>query len=157
MPTALGNILRAAESRPTDKHGLDAVKCWSRLWLVLPETARTELTAARAALDQSVGVLVWALLFVVWSIWAWWAAPVGIAVAIVSHRMVLSSAAVYAELLESCYDVHRRLLYEAARWPQPKNPAEERALGAALTEYLWRGSDRPTPAFESGSEKPPAG
>jgi hypothetical protein len=147
MPTALGNVLRAAESWPTDKYGLDAVKCWSRLWLVLPEAARTELTAARTVLDQAAGLLLWAVLFVVWTVWAWWAAPIAIVVAFAAHRMVLSSAVVYGELLEASYDLHRRALYEAVRWPQPTSPADERALGEALTEYLWRGSDRPFPPF----------
>src|SRR5262249_34312036 len=43
MPTALGNILRAAESWPAHKYGLDPAKCWPRLWLLLPETSRSEL------------------------------------------------------------------------------------------------------------------
>jgi hypothetical protein len=47
--------------------------------------------------------------------------------------------------------MHRRLLYDATRWPLPRSPAEERALGAPLTEYLWRCSDRPKPVFERRS------
>lgn len=149
MPTAVGNILRAAESWPADKYGLDAVKCWPRLWLALPESARGELTSARAALDASATVVVWSLLFVVWSVWAWWAAPAGLVVAVAAYRILLTSAAVYGDLLEATFDVHRRLLYEAAGWPLPRSPAEERALGEALTEYLWRGSDASAPIFRS--------
>jgi hypothetical protein len=147
MPTALGNILRAAESWPADKYGLDPVKCWPRLWLLLPETARSELATARATLDSSANLLVWAVLFVVWTVWAWWALPVGLVIAVAGYRLVLGSAAVYGDLLESAFDVHRRLLYEALDWPLPRTPAEERALGEALTEYLWRGSDEFEPTF----------
>ena len=59
--------------------------------------------------------------------------------------MLLASAAVFGDLLEATFDVHRRLLYEALQWPQPRTPAEERASGRRkreLTEYLsFRGSD----------------
>jgi hypothetical protein len=147
MPTALGNILRASESRPVDKYGLDTATCWPRLWLVLPETARNELTTARTALDSAATVVVWAVLFVVWTVFAWWALPAGLLVAAAAYRLVLGSAAVYGDLLESAFDVHRRLLYDAVAWPLPRTPAEERELGEALTEYLWRGSDDPTPPF----------
>jgi hypothetical protein len=107
------------------------------------------LTSARAALDASATVVVWSLLFVVWSVWAWWAAPAGLVVAVAAYRILLTSAAVYGDLLEATFDVHRRLLYEAAGWPLPRSPAEERALGEALTEYLWRGSDASTPIFRT--------
>ena len=53
MPTQLGNILRAAERRPLIKYGLDAVICWSRLWLLLPEAARKDIKDARADLNNA--------------------------------------------------------------------------------------------------------
>ena len=54
----LGNTLRAAESWPTRKYGLDAVTVWPRLWLVLPDRASQELVAARASLDGSAAAAV---------------------------------------------------------------------------------------------------
>jgi hypothetical protein len=76
MPTRLGNILRAAEGWPTDKYGLDAVKCWPGLWLVLPEATRKEIADARARLDSAATIWLWGVLFAVWTFWAWWALPV---------------------------------------------------------------------------------
>jgi len=149
MPTALGNVLRSSESWPADKYGLDAVKCWARLWLVLPDATRSELTSARTLVDATASVVTWALLFVVCTFWAWWAAPIGLLVAGVSYRMLVSSAAAYGDLVEAAFDIHWRLLYEALEWPQPRTPAEQKAFGEALTEYLWRGSDATTPTFTS--------
>jgi hypothetical protein len=47
LPTQLGNILRAAEDHCAAKYGLDAIICWPRLWLLLPEATKTELSQAR--------------------------------------------------------------------------------------------------------------
>jgi hypothetical protein len=154
MPTRLGNILRAAESWPGDKYGLDAVKCWPRLWLVLPEATRKELIEARAALDSAASAVLWGALFVIWAAWAWWALPVGLAVALTAYfSPLLASAQTYGTLLESAYDLHRPLLYTALRWPPPRDPAQEREMGRALTEYLWRGSEDTEPKFVGGDPK----
>jgi hypothetical protein len=147
MPTRLGNILRAAESWPWEKYRLDAVKCWPRLWLVLPETARAELTASRTELDAAAGIWLWGFLFIGWSVWSWWAAPVGVIVMIGAYVGMLQTAAVYGDLLESAFDLHRPALYEALRWPLPANPSDDRTQGAQVTDYLWRGSDAETPQF----------
>ena len=66
LPTRLGNILRAAERRPLKRYGLDTVVCWSRLWLLLPEAPRTDLTAARADLNAAARVWLWSILFMIW-------------------------------------------------------------------------------------------
>jgi hypothetical protein len=153
MPTRLGDILRAAESWPGDKYGLDAVKCWPRLWLLLPDTARTELVGARGALDAAAGVWLWGLLFMVWGVWAWWAIIAGLVVAVAAYYVwMLAAAAAYGDLLEASFDVYRPELYEALRWPLPSSPAEEREQGEALTSYLWRGSTASLPRFIMGDD-----
>ena len=138
MPTRLGNILRAAEQRPMDKYGLDAIICWPRLWLLLPDTTRNELTEARANLNTTVRIWLWGMLFLVWSVWTV-AVPIGLLVALVAYRWTLHAAEIYGELFEATFDLHRTMLYESLRWPLPATPADEQKAGAELTAYLWRG------------------
>ncbi len=147
MPTKLGNILRAAEDQPRAKYGLDAITCWPSLWLVLSDDSRREVSGAQANLNAGAGMLLWGLLFLVWTPWAWWAAPVGLVTATLAYLSMRLDAAIYADLVEALYDVHRMDLYRALRWPLPANPAEELVAGRRLTEYLWRGSSESHPAF----------
>lgn len=139
MPTRLGNILRAAEQRPLEKYGLDGIVCWSRLWLLLPDAVKKDLQEARADLNTAARVWLWSLLFIVWAIWAWWAAPVGIISALFAYYWALDAASNYGELIEATFDLHRHLLYQSLRWNLPTDPDEERRVGQQLTEYLWRG------------------
>jgi hypothetical protein len=148
MPTRLGNILRAAESRPFDKYGLDAVKCWPCFWLVLPESTRKELTEARLGLDTAVAAWVWSTLLWVWVPFNWWVLPLAVVAGpAIYYIWVLSRAELFADLLEASFDLHRGLLYAALRWPLPETAAHERPSGEALTRYLWRGSDDPSQRF----------
>jgi hypothetical protein len=150
MPTRLGDTLRAAEALPQAKYGLDAVRCWPRLWLVLPEPAQRELLGARRGLDAAVTGLTWAALAAVWTVTAWWVLPVAAAAVVVVYRWwLLPAAQVYGDLVEAAFDVHRTALYAALRWPLPGDPREEHELGLRLTEYLWRGSRADAPRFRS--------
>lgn len=142
MPTRLGNILRAAESKPGDKYGLDAIICWSRLWLVLPDGVKKELQEARADLNTAARIWLWGILFLIWSIWAWWAIPVGLIVAWFAYGWMLESSVTYGDLLESAFDLYRLELYKSLHFSLPQSPAEEREVGKQLTEYLWRGTYR---------------
>jgi hypothetical protein len=150
MPTRLGNLVRAAQTRPIDKYGLDPVAIWPHLFLVMPETTQKEITAAANALERTVMAVFCSLLFVVLSPWVWWAAPLGIAVAALLQRTVVHGAArTQAELIEAAIDLHRLDLYRKLSWPLPANPAEERELGEQLVSYLRYGSDSTEPAFTS--------
>ena len=92
-----------------------------------------------------MAVWLWGLLLIAWTPWAWWAPAVALAVTLAVYgTWVLGAAEVYADLLEATFDVHRAALYEALDWPRPASPDEERAVGEALTAYLWRGTV-PTP------------
>jgi hypothetical protein len=141
LPTALGNILRARERSPGRKYGLDAIVCWPRLWALLPQHLRTDLANARTSLDRLAELWFWGLLFSLWSIWITpWALAISLVWIVVTYQQALQAAMTYGDLLETAFDLHRFSLYEAMGLGRPKNNQEEKALGEALTEYLWRGT-----------------
>ncbi len=143
-PTYLRIPVRAAEERPRRKYGLDTVAVWPQFWLVLPKDPKEELIRARMALDAATRVWLWGILFAVWTIWAWWALPVALTAATLTYYgSMLGLAETYGDLLEAAFDVHRLELYKATQWPMPTGPSEEQGAGAALTEYLWRGTTKP--------------
>ncbi len=145
LPTVLGNILCAAESAPRQRYGLDAVVCWPRLWLLVPPEARQALMESRRALDLRVELWAWGLLFLVWAFVWRWAALIALAWMALAYQLALDAARVYADLLESAFDLYRWRLYEAVGWEKPTVSGEaEIARGRRLSEFLWRGtSERP--------------
>jgi hypothetical protein len=148
MPTELGNILRAAELRSQDKYGLNALICWPRLWLLLAPDVKKELTDARTILNTGANVWLWSILFLVWTIWTWWALPISLIVAFFAYCWMVNAAKTYGELLDATFDLYRNELYKLLRWPLPKNPLLERKMGKQISDYLWRGSDSSTPTFK---------
>ena len=138
MPTKFGNILRAAEERPKNQYGLDTFICWPRLWLLLPDSVKTELTEARVTLNTGARIWLWSLLFLVWTPLAWWVVPIGIISALLAYKWLLNAAIIYGDLLESAFDIYRFELYKVLRWSLPNSPEEERQLGEQLTTYLWK-------------------
>jgi hypothetical protein len=148
MPTRLGNGMRAAELRPRTRYGLDPVVCWPRLWLLLPDASRQDVSSARASLYLSAQAWTCAVLACAGVIWSWWALPLGVATAAgIYYWPILGNAHAYCDLVGAAYDVHRRLLYDALRWPYPTNPADERTQGQRLTLYLRAGSRDREPTF----------
>ena len=151
MPTRLGNLLRASEYRSKNRYGLDAIACWPRLWLLLPDSTRKELQEARAALNTAARNCLWSFLFLVWTPLAWWIPLLALPAVWISYRMSLNTAAVYVDLLEATFDVHRHLLYQALRVQLPKNPTREVEDGKKLTQYLWREPNSSMPNFQEPS------
>ncbi|MFP8882951.1 MULTISPECIES: hypothetical protein [Streptomyces] len=145
MPTGLGDLLRAVESRPRHRYGLDAVVCWPRLWLVLPEEVRAEVAAARARLDANARLWLWSLLFGVWTVFTWWALAAALVGTAVGYRLALSAAAQYGQLVQACFDLHRGGLYEALGRELPSDPRREYEAGRELTARLERGRTPPAP------------
>ncbi len=144
MPTQLGNILRSAEERPQVYYGLDAFVCFPRLWLLLPDNVKNELTEARNTLNNGASLWLWSVLFILWGLIAWWAILIGVISAYLSYQWMLNYAIIYGELLESAFDLYRFELYKALRFPLPTSPQYEKEKGTQLTNYLWK---RPFPAI----------
>lgn len=140
LATGLGNLLRARELTPKNRYGLDAVVCWPRLWCLLPESERQDLQAARAALNSQVALWLWGALFLVWTWISWWAVPIALVWMILAYAVAYQTAGSYGDLVESAFDLHRFELYDAFGWRRPKDSQEEKAKGAELSEFLWRGT-----------------
>lgn len=139
MPTRLGNLLRSVELRPYKKYGLNSVICWPRLWPLLPDKMKNELTIARENLDIAVHIWMWNLLFIIWGIFTVWAIIIGIILTLLSYRLLLNAAEIYGQLVESSFDLYRFSLYEALHWPSPSSPDKEYENGCQLSDYLYKG------------------
>ncbi|MEN3615631.1 hypothetical protein AAH979_39815 [Plantactinospora sp. ZYX-F-223] len=149
LPTRVGNTLRAGETRPMSKYGLNTSALWPHLWLLLPDVVRAEIGQARAALNAAAAAGIWALAFTCFTPWAWWAAPAGIGVMLSAYLLWLPARAeVYADLVEAAFDLYRTSLYQQLRWPLPVDPQQERRTGDTLSRYLLRGPDDDNPAFD---------
>ncbi len=153
MPTRLGNVLRAAENRPIYKYGLDTIICWPRLWLLLPDSDQKELTEARDSLDAAARIFLWSIIFLIWTLLAWWVPIVTLVVAFWAYRWALSAAEVYGDLLESVFDLHHFALYEALHWPIPTDTSQEESKGKELTNYLFRGLFTETVVYQKTEDK----
>ena len=138
LPTRVGNLLRAAEEYPNRCYGLEISTTWPRLWLILPESTQEELTEARQALNWSAQLMIWGFAFIVWAIFGWWAALIGLVIVLAAYWRLLSAANVFGQLLRAAYDLHRFALYEGLHWPLPIDAQTEKAFGEALTLYLKR-------------------
>ena len=145
MPTRLGDILRAAEYRPYFKYGLDAVICWYALWLLLPDSVKTELVQARTVLDNAARGWLWGALFLVWTPWSWWAIPVGVLIPALTYYVgILGAASLFGELMVTAYDLYRFKLYDSLHLPRPTSPAlEPKQDGPRVTNLLWGGLNEP--------------
>jgi hypothetical protein len=139
MPTRLGDVLKAAESRSRHRYGLDAVVCWPRLWMAMPETARFEVSAARTQLDNGARLWLWSLLFCVWTVFAWWALGIALVGMAIGYRVALAGSTSYGQLVQTCYDLYRKDLYLAVGHELPTDPGQELDAGRHLTAYLERG------------------
>jgi hypothetical protein len=139
LPTHLGNILRAAERRPYYRYGLDAIICWPRLWLVLPEATKKDIQVAQSELNNNVRLFLWSILGLSWGIWSWKIIPIALLGLLFAYNWAIAAATTYGDLIEASFDLHRQLLYQALGWKKPDDPNEERRVGQQLTDYLWRG------------------
>lgn len=152
LPTRVGNILRAMESRTTAKYGFGSVAVWPHLWLLLPESAQRELITARTRLLGSVKALLWSILLLCFTPLAWWTAVLSVlsvlAVTVVPLR---TRTAVFADLVEASYDLYKDMLYRQVRWPLPSSPGEAQRSGELLATYLIRGLDDAQPRFSDAA------
>jgi hypothetical protein len=157
MPTALGDVLRAAEDYPRRRYGLDPVVTWPRLYPSLDEALKGALAEARSNMDALLRVTILSLIFtIVWGLWLGmarhilllaWVVVWGLIVALLGYVGATQAAATYGDLLRAAFDRHRFDMYQALHWPLPPSWKAEKPApmgqapthGQVLSQFLYRG------------------
>lgn len=143
LSTALGNILRRAETSAGERYGLGTVGMYPRLYPHLSARLDTQMSGELNLLDVSA-----ALVFVfagsaaasaplVWRLDGWSLLPVAFLVgATVAYRGARRAAGLYAVLLHTAFDLHRFDMLTALHRTLPLTPKQERSDNQDLTEFL---------------------
>jgi hypothetical protein len=138
-PTMIGNVLAAAESYAWDRYGLASVLIWPRLWLVMDEGSRNEVTRARNRLNVSVGFLAWSGVSLVWMVWAWWVLLAAFTGVLIAYGLAVGAAGGYGELIKSSFDVHHRALLQRVGLITEQEAFVPYEKGRSLTMFVKRG------------------
>lgn len=109
-PTWMGDRMHGVEQIALNRHGLDLAFGWPRLWLVLPDTARTEISSAHAAFAAAVAVGTWAWPYLLLAILWWPAAAIAVGIGVTGWARARSAVADLAAISESAVDLYGRLL-----------------------------------------------
>ena len=134
-PTWIGDRLRACQVRVEQAYGLNLAVMWPRLWLIVPDTARTELGLARDAFSSATRLTAWAALYLVLGIWWWPALIIGAAAGAAGTIRGRLATSNLADLIEATVDLyHHDLTTQLAATP-PADPATI-ALGRQLTTAM---------------------
>lgn len=107
-PTWIGDRLHATDIRVHRTYQIDLATVWPRLWLILPDAARGELTAVQERCASSARLAGWGMLYVVLGAFWWPALVIGILTLFASRYRSRLAIAVYTELVEAAVDLYGR-------------------------------------------------
>ncbi|GAA3908875.1 hypothetical protein GCM10023084_71360 [Streptomyces lacrimifluminis] len=133
-PTWTGDRIHAAAIRLDRDHHLDLATVWPYVWLILPETSRTEITQARSALSRAATLAAWAMLYIPLTWWWWPAAPLAVAIGLTARHRIRITTSVYADLLEAATRLNAVALSQTLGIDHT-GPLTDR-LGDNLTRHL---------------------
>jgi hypothetical protein len=112
-PTWMGDRMHAVEQVAFDRYGLDVTFGWPRLWLVLPETVRAEISAAEAGFAAAVATGTWSLPYLALAFVWWPASVVGLAFGLTGWSRARTAISDLASLSEAAVDLYGRTLAQA--------------------------------------------
>jgi hypothetical protein len=135
LPTRVSDRFHATAIRVRDHNGLDLDLVWPRLWTVLPDTLRADLSTAQDAYAAAARLAAWGILYLALTT-AWWPATlIGLVIACTAAIRARASAGVLADLVEAAADLYAKDLASALdlSLPEVTDPAE---IGRSITRRL---------------------
>ncbi|NUT50722.1 MAG: hypothetical protein HOV94_25950 [Saccharothrix sp.] len=140
-PTWAGDRLRAVADRVRRGTGLDLTTTWPRLWLVLPDAARAEVTAVQERCAAAARTPVWGLACLVVGAYWWPALVPALWLLSLSPRRIRRAVGVYADLVEASVDMHGRDVAQHLGFELTGRLTPE--IGEQVTEAFQKRPTRP--------------
>lgn len=153
LPTEFGNAIRAFETHPRPRYGLDGIAVWPRISTMLSDGERTDLEEATTDLAFWVNALtVIALGGVLLCVERLWHRPGGPIMTLLvelgvvaftvlaswwAYRQAISAAARWGDPVRAAFDVHRFQLFDSLGIRRPASHAEDVIAGDAANRMLW--------------------
>jgi hypothetical protein len=132
-PTWIADRMLAADARVWQEYGLDLAFCWPRLWLVIPDAARSAVDAAHERWTEATILAGWAVLYALLGALWWPAAVLGLVLGVVGWRRARAATAVLTDIVEAVVDVYGRDLAAVAGLDTPDSRLH-RSVGLQITE-----------------------
>ncbi len=155
LPTRLGNILRASETYPTVRYGMDAVSWWPRLYNFIPKETKQGIEGALNELYILLNLSVLSAIFFVLCLVAFfyfsiipvtiipevilryvYAGLVALSGAWFFYRISLQKAGAFGNQIRSAYDLYRLQLLEQMKMKRPENSIDEFHIWKNLGEFI---------------------
>ncbi|PPI99506.1 hypothetical protein C5E51_36295 [Nocardia nova] len=139
-PTWMGDRIHALEAVAVNRYGLDLTFAWPRLWLVLPDTVRTEITTANAAFAAATATATWAWPWLLLATLWWPAAVIGLGTGITGWIQARAAMTDLTALSEAALDLHGRVLAVAFGVAEPSRTGPLTTTeGQQLTTLIRKG------------------
>jgi hypothetical protein len=135
LPTRVSDRFYATAFRVRDHNSMDLDLVWPRLWTVLPDALRADLSTTQDAYVAAARLAAWGILYLTLAA-AWWpAALIRLIITCTAALRARTSADVLADLVETAADLYTKDLAAAldVSLPGVTDPAE---LGRSITRRL---------------------
>ena len=159
LPTELGNVIRAFETHPRDRYGLDGIPIWPSIQTMLTDAELADIdektTDVAFWLNSLTVVVIGGALLLAEKLWhrpgnalETTAIEFAIAIAVVlmagwMYRQLIGAAARWGEGVRAAFDVHRFELYKKLGIRMPFTPEEDVDAGRAVNRLLAFGEPVP--------------
>ncbi|MFI6522563.1 hypothetical protein ACIBF1_43920 [Spirillospora sp. NPDC050679] len=128
-----GDLMLAAAERVRRRYGLSLATAWPRLWLILPDPARSQVQAAQGAFGAAARLGGWGAGYALLGLWWWPGLLVAAAVWFTAWRRGRAAVETLAVLVEASVDLYGHELAARLRVDLPGGP-----LGRGTGEQVSR-------------------
>lgn len=127
-PTWMADRMTGVALRVRAEFGVDLASVWPRLWLVLPENARNDVTTALQSFRSATRTAGWGFLVTLVGVVLWWPdAAAGVVVSLIGWRNGRAAVRELANVVEACVDVYSGSLGQTLGVTDGTHPMDRQA------------------------------